>query len=94
MDTFELKITKTMKLPTTVSDWQLFSSMAESCEAAQALTHALVRAIQVSCKLVAIRIMHDAMEKYSHCGATDTEPCAVAERFLTEARGESFSWEL
>jgi len=81
-------------IPVDADSWELYSDMKGVGRAAKSLTSALKRAIKAKDREQAIKIMGDALEKYASFGATDTEPRAVAECCLSEARGGNYYWVL
>lgn len=84
---------KTM-IPIDANSWELYSDMKGVGRVARSLTAALKRAIMARYREDAIKIMATALEKHTNFGAGDTEPRAVAERCLSEARGGDYSWTL
>jgi len=87
---------KWSELPTTANDWELFSDMAGTAAAAEALTEALKKAAATFKKAEpktskeAESVLGAAycaelmpvMAKYCKFGACDTEPRAVAKEYL------------
>ena len=93
-----------MKFPTTASEWQLYSGMKGSANAARALTAALRKAaIQARVRCAActrvegvrtvLSELYDkgiepVMLKHSKVGAYDTEPRTVAKEYLNGIANE------
>lgn len=81
-------------IPSTPMEWELYCSMEGVENAANELTQALIKAIGASSHKDAKNIMRSAMEKNANYGATDTEPRAIAEQYLTKVRNKDFTWSL
>lgn len=71
----------------TAEQWQLFSDMALSHQAAVALNLAAQFALSASDRETAWERMRPAMDTYMDCGASDTEPRAVFSEMLDEVFG-------
>lgn len=85
-----------MAYPSTIQDWQLYSSKPGAGVAARALTAALSRAVTamkrgMSPSAAYERFMVPVMSKHINFGATDTEPRNVALTALEKASGRRIS---
>jgi len=83
----------TLDIPSTPRDWELYSRMPKSVEAASELTQALKSAFSeinttpwTGTYTSMVKYMYPVMKKYSECGACDTEPRCQAEYYLDEYR--------
>jgi hypothetical protein len=65
-------------------DWFLFDE-PRSPQAAAELTQALIKAIAAPSERAAWTIIWEVMEKWSDCGACDTEPRGVADDYIEAA---------
>lgn len=85
---------KTISIPTSANEWELYSSMKGAGLAASRLTRALEKALNASSREQAIKIMSEALSKNSKYGASDSEPRNNAEHYLSKGRGGNFAWVL
>lgn len=66
----------------TAQDWQLFSDMRGAAAAAKRMSRALTEALAMECRPLAELHMLAAMHRDARFGALDTEPEAIARKFL------------
>lgn len=90
----------TVNIPSTARDWELYSSMVESSEAAYELTKALKAAFLEINTTPWTKVynsmkshLYPVMEQYSKCGAWDSEPRYQAENALEQYRQALFGDE-
>jgi len=82
-----------VSIPETVYEWEIYDKPGAKV-AAERLTKALVKALQVPSREDAILIMQKALELDRLFGSSDTEPRALAEKALTQGRGGDYWWTL
>lgn len=105
MRTITLSSGRTVEIPTTGNEWQLYTSSMACSGAAKALTSALVRALRkldwaksagpmapVAVYDIYREIVWPVMVKYRDYGATDTEPRGVAQDALGRVYGQAINF--
>lgn len=86
-----IQILKSYSVPSTASEWQLYSDMKGSGAAAKRLTAALKKACSSNISdAEAAAIMHQALRFDSDYGASDSEPQYVARELLREIRSSNY----
>ena len=79
-----------LSIPSTASEWELYTHKHGAESAANQLTQALLQAIIAPSHNDAYNIMKNALENNAQYGARDTEPRSIAQQYLQKTRHHNF----
>lgn len=77
-------------VPSTASEWELYTHKHGADLAANQLTQALLQAIIAPSHKDAFNIMKNALENNAQYGAKNTEPKYIAQQYLQKTRYNNF----